>query len=309
MALTEYVGNVILNLDYYNGEDLYCDGEVEDELLQIVKNHNENEYEQIIKERCKWPILYHLSAQRQNCVEWLEIDKQDEILEIGAGCGAVTGCFADKCKKITCVELSKKRSIINAERNRNRDNISIYVGNFQDISKGLTKKYDIITLIGVLEYGQLYINSKTPYLDFLREIKGLLKPDGKVVVAIENKMGMKYWAGCKEDHVGRFYESIENYPSNTGIRTFTKKELTELFDLAGLSNKEFYYPYPDYKFATTIYSDEYLPKKGELNNNMRNFDGERIVSFDEQKAFDNIIDNGLFPEFSNSYIIVAGGDD
>ena len=34
----ERIGNVLLNLKYYKGSDEYSDGEVEDELLDIVKN-------------------------------------------------------------------------------------------------------------------------------------------------------------------------------------------------------------------------------------------------------------------------------
>jgi hypothetical protein len=57
---------------------------------------------------------------------------------------------------------------------------------------------------------------------------------------------------------------------------------------------------------TTIYSDKYLPKKGELSNNLRNFDRERILSFDETLVFDQIIDEEEFPLFSNSYLLVVG---
>lgn len=34
-----------------------------------------------------------------------------------------------------------------------------------------------------------------------------------------------------------------------------------------------------------IYSDEYLPKTDELTMNIRNFDRDRYVMFDEEKAF------------------------
>lgn len=308
MALIENIGSVILNLDYYSGKDLYCDGEVEDELLNIVQTTTREQYNSIIQEKCKWPIFYHLSNLRCNCIEWIDIDKNSEILEVGSGCGAITTVLSDKCKHLTCVELSKKRSSINAWRNKDKENIEIYVGNFQDIADKLDKKFDIVTLIGVLEYGQLYINTKEPYTDFLKKIKSMLKPNGKIIIAIENKLGMKYWAGSLEDHIGRYYESIENYPSNTGIRTFTKTELSKMLNISGFNKQEFFYPYPDYKFATTIYSDDYLPKAGELNNNLRNFDNERIIAFDEKKAFDNIIENGLFAQFSNSYLVIAGGD-
>ena len=68
---------------------------------------------------------------------------------------------------------------------------------------------------------------------------------------------------------------------------------------------QFYYPYPDYKLPMAIYSDKFLPSLGDLRNNMRNFDGDRVILFDEGKAFDNIIENGLFPEFSNSFLVIA----
>lgn len=35
--MTEKIGRVSLNLDYYDGEDRYSDGDVEEELLEIVK--------------------------------------------------------------------------------------------------------------------------------------------------------------------------------------------------------------------------------------------------------------------------------
>ena len=37
------------------------------------------------------------------------------------------------------------------------------MGNFQEIEPALTEKYDYITLIGVFEYGENYIQSDTPY--------------------------------------------------------------------------------------------------------------------------------------------------
>ena len=37
---------------------------------------------------------------------------------------------------------------------------------------------------------------------FLIKIKQLLKPDGKLLIAIENQYGLKYWCGALEDHTG-----------------------------------------------------------------------------------------------------------
>ena len=297
------VGKVKLNLDFYEGKDLYSDGDIENELLNIVKDYDSSQYNDVILDKNSWAVLYHLSKQRENILKWYPFEKNASILEVGAGCGAVTGALLDMADIVTAVELSKKRSLINAHRHKNNNNLEIMVGNFNIIEKHLGKKYDYITLIGVFEYAETYMACNSPYITFLDKINSHLKEGGKILIAIENRMGLKYLAGCKEDHVGKYFEGIEAYPNTRGVKTFTKQELEKLFLGAGYTKYQFYYPYPDYKFPMVIYSDEFLPKRGELYNNIRNFDGDRWVLFDETKTFDGIITSGLFPVFSNSFFI------
>lgn len=300
------IGNVTLNYRFYPGEDLYSDGAIEDELLDIVKDSARVEYPAIIEQKKSWPILYHLSSLRGNIVDWLPIGPTDKVLEIGAGCGAITDKLSQKAERVTCVDLSAKRSQINAWRNQDRDNIEIFVGNFSDIEPVLAADYDYICMIGVFEYGQSYIHTKTPYEDFLRIMQKHVKDDGRIVIAIENKFGLKYWAGCKEDHSGIYFDGLEGYPEGGSARTFTRAGLEKIFKACGVTDFSFYYPYPDYKFPTAIYSDKRLPNQGELIDNMRNFDRDRMVLFNEKYVFDEIIRDGMFDSFSNSYMAVIG---
>ncbi len=302
----EQIGKIKLDLTKYPGEDLYCDGEIEDELLAIARDCAEVEYPGIIEDRKSWEVLYHLSPLRENIVEWLPISRAMKVLEVGSGCGAITGALSRRAGEVTCVELSKKRSMINAYRHMEADNVTIHVGNFQDVEPVLPEDYDYICLIGVFEYAQAYIGSKTPYDDFLRIIKKHLKPGGHIAIAIENKFGLKYWAGCREDHLGTYFGGIEDYPDGGVVRTFTRDGLLAIAKRCGFAEAQMYYPYPDYKFMTTLYSDRRLPKRGELSNNMRNFDRERIQLFDEKRVFDTILKEGQFPLFSNSYMLLLG---
>ena len=304
----ETIGKIELNYEHYSGKDLYCDGVVEDEMLSIVQTYSPLEYPKVIEERKSWPILYHLSSQRENIVDWLPIDKNMKVLEIGSGCGAITGALAKRALKVDCVELSRKRSLINAYRHSEHDNIRINVGNFADIEPTLPKDYDYVFLIGVFEYAQSYIDSNNPYEDFLKIIAKHKSKNGRIVIAIENRYGLKYWAGCKEDHLGTLFSSIECYKDGGGVRTFSKKGLADICKKTGLESFHFYYPYPDYKFMTTLFSDRRQPVKGELYNNIRNFDGDRYLLFDENAVFDGLLKEEQFPFFSNSYLVVIGED-
>ena len=307
MESTEKIGKVTLDYTFYPGEDYYCDGLVEDELLHIAKNHAPAEFPALIEQRGKWPVLYHLSAQRENIVNWLPITKDMKVLEIGSGCGAITGALAAKAGSVTCVDLSKKRSLINAHRHEDCDNVTIKVGNFKDIEPSLDKDYDCALLIGVLEYGASYIGGDKPFETFLKTIrKHVKKSTGTIIVAIENRYGMKYWAGCREDHNGEFFSGLEGYPEASPATTFSRKQLEKICKAAGERKVSFYYPYPDYKFMTTLFSDDRLPMKGELNNNSRNFDRSRMKLFDEGKVFDGMIEEKMFPFYSNSYLLVLG---
>ena len=116
--MQEKIGNVTLDYEFYPGRDLYSDGPVEEELLEIAKNYREEDLNQVIAKRNSWPVLYHFSHIRQNIVEWLPITKKDKVLEIGSGCGPITGVLAKKAGSVTCNDLSKMRSTINAYRNR-----------------------------------------------------------------------------------------------------------------------------------------------------------------------------------------------
>ena len=306
--LPAQIGKVKLDYQFYPGKDLYSDGEIEDKILSIVKNAAHVEYPSIIEESGSWPILYHLSSLRGNIVDWLPIKSTDKVLEIGSGCGVITEKLAEKAKSVTCVDLSAKRSRINAYRNQDKDNIEIHVGNFSDIEPSLEEDYDFACMIGVFEYGQSYIHTKTPYEDFLKIMMKHLKKEGCIVIAIENKFGLKYWAGCQEDHAGAYFCGLEGYPEGGSARTFTRPGLEKIFKNCGVENYSFYYPYPDYKFPTVIYSDRRLPHQGELTDNIRNFDRDRMVLFNEKYVFDGTIQDGLFDVFSNSYLVMIGGE-
>lgn len=291
----------ILNLKYYKGEDLYSDGDIEDELLKIVSQYDD--FTEILKKDDRWPILYHLSPIRENLLEWYDYKNNSSLLEIGAGCGAVTGAFCKKVDRVVGVELSKRRSLINANRNGKYGNLEIMVGNFEDVV--IEEKFDYVSLIGVLEYSPLYINSKTPFEDMLTKTKSMLKEDGKLIIAIENKMGLKYMAGATEDHTGKAFDGVDGYVGVKHVKTLSKNQLEKMLYEAGYSNLEFYYPFPDYKLPTVVYSEDMLPKPGELRNIVNVYDRERFTTFDEERAFDQLCEDSKLEYFANSFLIFA----
>lgn len=290
-----------LDLTYYSGQDLYSDGAVEDELLETVRGNDSIEKQ--LMEGNSWAHLYHLSDIRENILEWYDFNPEGTLLEIGSGCGALSGLFCRKVKHVTAIELSKKRSLINAVRNNDYHNLTIMVGNFEDIR--LEEKFDYVTLIGVFEYSICYINSENPFMDMLERARSFLKPGGRLFIAIENKYGLKYFAGATEDHTGRCFDGLENYVGVERVRTFSRRSLDKMLLDADFVKNEFYYPMADYKLPDEIYSDRNLPSFGSIRKPCAAYDRERYELLNENQVFDGICEDGMFPEFANSFLIVS----
>ncbi|MEA3492119.1 MAG: class I SAM-dependent methyltransferase [Campylobacterota bacterium] len=291
-----------LNLSFYSGEDYYSDGDIEDELLEIVKKSSD--FDEILANDSRWPILYHLSPIRNNIINWYPFEDDASCLEIGGGCGAITGALCDLLDRVTVVELSKRRSMINYERHKEYENLEIIVGNLNDIV--FEQKFDYITLNGVLEYAGAFTQSTQPYRDFLLKVKSMLKPKGRLIIAIENRYGLKYFAGAKEDHTAKEFDGITGYIGNKSVRTFGKLEIEQLLIESGFRQQTFYYPHPDYKMPMEIYSEDWLPNADRLLSPAPNFDHERFEYFDEREAFKGIVENRQFEFFANSFLIVCG---
>ncbi len=284
--------------DYYKGKDIYNDGDVEDELLKYYKDGKEIDF-------FGDGIWYLTTDIRSNILEWYPFQKTDSILEVGSGSGTMTSILCDRAGKVTSIEGSKRRAEITYERNKKYKNLEVIAGNYGDFS--LKGKYDYIVLIGVFEYAKRFFPNKDAFVFFLETMKRNLKKDGKVLIAIENRYGIKYWAGAKEDHLLKPYVGLEGYES-TDIGTFGKAEFVKLINRVGFSKYKFYYPFPDYKLPEVIYSDDRLPELGEVMK-IPIYLYNSKSQFEIYSVLRGLRSNDIIDFFANSYIVEFGFED
>ena len=289
-----------LNLKYYNNVDSYSDGDVEVDILNFVKEGLN--VIQIPKNKRSYACAYHLSAWRENIINWYPLKKTDRVLEIGAGCGAVTGALCRNAGSVVSVELSKRRAEINYERHKDYDNLEIMVGNLNDMD--FNGGFDYVILIGVFEYAMSYTEGEKPYETFLNNIKSFVKPGGKILMAIENRLGEKYFAGAYEDHTDAFFLGLNEYKDNTSVRTFSKQELTDIFHNCEMDKIKFYYPYPDYKFPSEIYTDETI-NSASYGREYMNLYPTRYSLYNEKCVSDALVKEGIMQSFANSFFVEA----
>ncbi len=230
-----------------------------------------------LKENKKLEYLYALAELRENLLEWYDFRKEGHLLQAGADFGALTGLFAKKCASVTVLDPQEENLETVRVRYQGKTNIEYLCGSLTDYAKeaGPGGGYDYVTLIGTLR-------PEEPVQAQVEAAKRLLAPGGVLLFAACNRFGMKYFAGAGRDAV-----------------TVTKRELFTLFP-----GGTFYYPMPDYKLPNEIFSDRYLPKKGDLSGALAVYDYPKYLLMDVGAAYDAVCEDGQFDNFANSFLVV-----
>jgi len=90
-----------INYDFYDGKDIYNDGNIEEKLLSFFKNNRKQEF-------YSEDMFYTTTQIRENILNWFPFSNDQTILEIGAGVGTITEMLCDKCKMLCLLRHLKE---------------------------------------------------------------------------------------------------------------------------------------------------------------------------------------------------------
>ena len=166
-----------------------------------------------------WPTLYHLSGARANLLRPLhERLVGQRVLEVGAGCGAITRYLGEHAAQVVALEGSSQRAAICAARCAGLDNVTVVCDNLQHFPTDTT--FDVVTLIGVLEYSRQFIAAADSVATMIELCRNLLSANGVLILAMENQLGLKYFAGAPEDHIPQPFFGINDLYGDDSPVTF-----------------------------------------------------------------------------------------
>lgn len=234
----------------------------------------------------------------KNILHWYPIEKESNVLQIGCTSSEIIEELCDKSNKLTVIVKNEKEKG-NILEKVHRDNIDIKVEEINDLQ---TEKYDYVTLIGTLDaYDKEDEREAYQRLsDLIKFAKNNCKDEGVILLAVDNKFGMKFWTNLKAD---------KNIICNQR-RALSKKEIDKNLKENNLNSFKYYYVLPDLKATNVIFTDEYLPNLENINRNFL-YGEEEFENFNQIEAFSQILkeDPEDFKFFANSFFIEIGNNE
>lgn len=267
------------------------------ELWKILKENN-GKVGNIRNEVSVATYLLEFSAQNSNIVHVLPAKTGQHVLEIGSSYGNRTKILADEGVIVDCIEPDVYKGQVASILNKEKNNVNIYAG-YTWIEKQfeLNDAYDIIYIWDIGALG-VKINSCV-----LMELMKKTNDQGKILMGVDNKYGIKYWNGYRISQNESFFSTLLGERENALPYNY----ITEM--LADIDAKvEWYYPFPDMFYTEMVYSDKRMPQCGDIEKMEIPSKVSVWHNFDENRVMREVVGDDLYRQFANSYLIEIGGD-
>lgn len=222
-------------------------------------------------------------------LNWYNFSAEGKVLCIEEEAGSINELLQEKCKSVISIDGTASLNDLFLNQNKNT--------------------YDYIIAIGVVECLPNPVKAVTLWKD-------LLKKSGRLLLGMDNRLGLRYFCGDRDPYTNRNFDGIENYRrvlkedrKNLKGRNYSKEEICNMLDLSGWTNRKFYSVLPNLEQPQLIYSENYLPGESLDIRFFPMYRHPETVFLEEEFLYNDFIKNGLFHTMANSFLIELSNDD
>ena len=222
-------------------------------------------------------------------LKWFPFSKEEKIIYIGSASDAYYEALVELGHDVICVSLEES---VQPEWN----------GKYRYF-------FDCLVSVAELE--------KAANPDRVLGIwKELLIKNGRLLLGMNNRFGIRYFCGDRDPYTDRNFDGIENYRRYfvkkedvlTG-REYNRAELEMLLDAAGWTNRKFYSVFPDLDAPSFIFAEEYIPNEELSTRCFPRYHYPDTVFLEEEFLYSDLIKNGMFHKMANAFLIECYKDE
>lgn len=169
-------------------------------------------------------------------------------------------------------------------------------------------RYDYIVGVDVLE------ESREPG-KLLNSCRALLKPNGHLLLGVENRYALKYLCGDRDPYTNHSFDGIENYKRLSDAdrdripgKCYAMADIQDMLKEAGFDQYKFYSVMPSLQEVQLVYAEDYEPQEQLAMRYFPLYNYPDSVFLEEQYLYTDLIRNGMFHKMANAYFMECSLD-
>lgn len=219
-------------------------------------------------------------------LQWYDFEQDAKVLYIGDSKDALAKMLIDKSFAVVCAPV---------EQSCNTEWTQEYKGGF-----------DYLIAMEALEC------TENPE-QVLQSWRSLLKEDGRLLLGMNNRFGIRYFCGDRDPYTGRNFDGIEGYrrayDKKEDVfrgRCYSRNEMEKMLRAAGWNFFRFFSVLPDLQNPGLIYAEDYLPNEDLANRLFPTYNYPDTVFLEEAPLYESLDNDGLFHKLANAWLIECG---
>lgn len=219
-------------------------------------------------------------------LQWYDFEQDAKVLYIGDSKDALAKMLIDKSFAVVCAPV---------EQSCNTEWTQEYKGGF-----------DYLIAVEALEC------TENPE-QVLQSWRSLLKEDGRLLLGMNNRFGIRYFCGDRDPYTGRNFDGIEGYrrayDKKEDVfrgRCYSRNEMEKMLRAAGWNFFRFFSVLPDLQNPGLIYAEDYLPNEDLANRLFPTYNYPDTVFLEEAPLYESLDNDGLFHKLANAWLIECG---
>lgn len=147
-------------------------------------------------------------------------------------------------------------------------------------------------------------------IKYLKAWRKLLEPDGRLLLGMNNRLGLKYFCGERDPYTDRNYDGIENYRDRVSKegqewrgRCYSKYEIKEMLRASGYPTVKLFSVLPDLERPQLVYAENTLPNEELSSRLFPMYHNPDPVFLKEEYLYTDLAENGMFHPMANAFLV------
>ena len=149
----------------------------------------------------------------------------------------------------------------------------------------------------------------------IENVYAKLPADGKMLLALNNRLGARYFCGDRDPYTERNFDSVEDYrrvyskeQDRFDGRMYSYSQIKEMLTDAGVHAFQFFSVFSDLSNPFLIYAEDYDPKENLTTRAVPSYHYPDTVFLEEEFLYSGLIANGLFHRMANAFLVECAKD-